>query len=446
MKTIELADLALSCIAPHPYNREFSQEGKEWDAFVEDVVARGIQERLVVRRMPGDGLQCLRGHRRRAAALEGGLDFAPCEIVSCDDKEAFEFMWDGNLHRVNPNPVDEARYVQGMVDLFGATVQEIAARLRHSVEWVRTRQMMLRLGDEVLEAVRRPGPDRLTMGAVEEILRVPEEFWQEAVQLVLLPDLELVPLTAEQASYELKKRLIEPKAREAAWEGLRPKLGKQWRKELERLCTKGTKEDLAIQVRTLKEAEECRVGFEDARNALPLADLLPGAPTPEPGGLLWLHLAVKHGLAVQVVPDGEGSKPVVNAALVRDAEAAAAEYGATGWMVTKRRKVEVTTMTKEEREHEERVARAKSVAEGEGDPLYQDSGEPLAETVIEQTMEHFAMIDMGAVRKVALWAVSPDADPMNAPDYVPKWACKLGVEGMWTEIDQITEWVLRLKK
>lgn len=103
-------------------------------------------------------------------------------------------------------------------------------------------------------------------------------------------------------------------------------------------------------------------------------------------------------------------------------------------------------MTKEEREHEERVARAKSVAEGEGDPLYQDSDEAPPETVIEQTMEHFAMIDMGAVRKVALWAVGSNADPMNAPEFVPKWACKLGVEGLWTEIDQITEWVLRLKK
>jgi len=444
MKTLHTKELPLDLIHPHSHNREFAREGEEWDAFVVDLAARGIQEKLVVRLLPDGSLQCLRGHRRRAGGLDAGLKVAPCEVVECDDQEAYDFMWDGNLHRENPNPVDEARYVQGMIDLFGATVQEIATRLRHGVEWVRTRQMMLRLGDEVLAAVRRPGPDRLTMGAVEEILRVPEAWWPEAVQLVLLPDLELCPLTADQARYELRKRLMEPKAKEEAWEKQRGSLGKAWRKELAPLCRKGTMEDLVIQVRTLKDAEECKAGYEEATKAVPLAECLPGAPE----GLLWLHLAVQHGVAVQVVPkewctaaggDVAGKKmdsmPVINAALIRDAEAAAAEHGTPGWLVTRKRKLV-----------SERAERAKAVAEGEGDPLYQDSGEDAPETVIEQKMSHHAMIDMGAVKNLALWAVSTDSDPMNAPDFVPKWACQLGVEGMWKELDAITAWVLSLKR
>ena len=143
---------------------------------------------------------------------------------------------------------------------------------------------------------------------------------------------------------------------------------------------------------------------------------------------------------VQVVPVvGEDKKldslPVVNAALIRDAEAAAADAGLPGWLVTRKRKVLLTP-----------VERAKAVAAGEGDPLFQDDPEEKVETVIEQSFDHRGMIDLMAVKRVALWAVSADADPMNAPDFVPKWACRLGVEGLWLEIDQITEWVVGLKR
>ncbi len=444
----ERRTIELSLIDAHPQNREFETRGAEWDEFEDDIAERGIRVPLVVREMEDGGLQCLEGHRRLYAGKKRKVEFAECDVVRCSDEEAFLALWEGNLFRVNPNPCDEARVVDGMADLFGHTVEEIALVLNHSVEWVRTRQGLLKLGDEVMEAVRRPGNDRLTIGAVEEILKVPEKWWPDAVQLVLLPDLEMLPLSAEQARYELKKRLIDPKAKAEAWEKSKEKLQKAWYKALAKLCRAGTKDELAVQVRTLEDAERVGArGMEQAEDLLPLADLLPSAPD----GVRWVHLAVKHGLAVQVVPgDGKpsaddkamASRAVVDAVIIRQAEAAAAEHGVEPWLVTSSRKTVAVPLTDDEK----RVQRAKAVADGEGDPLYQeDPNAEKVETVIEQKMEHHAMIDMGAVKRVAMWAISTDADPMNAPDFVPKWACKLGMEGMWAEIDQITEWVVKLK-
>jgi hypothetical protein len=90
------------------------------------------------------------------------------------------------------------------------------------------------------------------------------------------------------------------------------------------------------------------------------------------------------------------------------------------------------------------------VAEGEGDPLYQDSDEAPAETVIEQTMEHFAMIDMGAVRLLGKWALAGETNPKvtheSAPEGTPKWAVEMARAGHWEAIADIAEWVMGLKK
>jgi hypothetical protein len=166
-----------------------------------------------------------------------------------------------------------------------------------------------------------------------------------------------------------------------------------------------------------------------------------------------VHLAVKHGLAVQVVPLTDGkideSRAVVDGMMLRDAEAAAQEHGGEAWLASKRKRVISDQLSvisgRSEEEDDERVRRAKAVAAGEGDPLYQDDGEK-REEVIEQEVEHAAWVDLTPVKRVAMWAVSSGADPMDAPDFVPKWARKLGVEGMWSEIDEIVNWVMELRK
>ena len=444
MKTIEQKMIAATAIHPHAHNREFPTTGEDWLAFVADVAEKGVLVELVVRPDPdGSGYECLQGHRRHAAALSAGIKKLACRVVAASDEEAFGLLWEGNLHRLNPDPVDEARYVRGMMDLFGYELAEVARRMHHSLEWVRTRQRLLDLGDEVITAVRLHGRERLSMGAVEEILKVPEEWWPEAVQLVLYPVFEPHALSESQAKDVLKRCLIEPKARAAGWEAAREKLGKTWRKTLEKLCQKGTKPELAIQVRGLEAAEKLTRGMENAEELVSLAECLPSAPE----GLRWLHLAVKHGLAVQVCPvPATGSlmdrgatlesRALVDGSLLRDAEAAAAEHGGEAWLVTRKRRLEKTPA--------DRTAGALAVLDGEGEADYDPEGP--AEVELTQTMEHHGFVNLGAVLTLQRWVTGSNADPMNAPEEVPKWARKLAVEGWWTDLEEVLEWFLRLKK
>jgi len=430
-----MEEVGLCEITAHPHNRDFPREGEEWDRFVEDLAERGQRVPLVLRRHPGgEGYECLQGHRRMAGLLANGESVALARVVEATDEEAFALLWEGNDFRRNADPVDEAKYVVGLMEVFKVEAAEVARRMRHGLEWVRTRQRLLDLGDEVVEAVRRR-EDRLPLGSVEEILKVREDWWPEAVQLVLHPELDMGVLGPEQARLVLRHCLVEPKARAEAWEGLRAKMQKVWQKDLAALLPKEERAELAVQVRAMEAAVGLRGVLGDANAPVPLAELMPSAPA----GLVWVRLAVRHGLAVQVIPadsrgvPGEETRAVVDVKLLRDAEAALAEGGGEAWLSVGKRGVE------------ESVARAKAVAAGEGDPLFQEGDGQEVVEVIEQTMQHHAMIDMGAVKRLAMWAVSEEADPQSAPEWVPKWARDLAMAGYWNEIDAILNWVVGLK-
>jgi hypothetical protein len=56
------------------------------------------------------------------------------------------------------------------------------------------------------------------------------------------------------------------------------------------------------------------------------------------------------------------------------------------------------------------------------------------------------MIDMGAVKKLEMWAISTDADPAQALEWVPMWAKELAYEGRWPTIVHVCNWIVGLKQ
>ncbi len=450
MKTIERMQIDLGDTVVHPQNRWFATVGAEWEEFAADVAARGVQEDLVVRLVAaparrGAGVagfcyQVLRGHRRRAAALAAGRQQAWVVVVECGDEEAFEHMWEGNLFRENVNAADEAVAVRVMMEEFGRTKEELAAKWARSIEWIETRQALLALGDEVLEAVRRPGRDRLTVGAVEEILRVPDDLRERAVQLVLHPALELGVLGAEQARQVLRHVLLEPRAASEAWEDARKGAGKAWRKRLELLCLPKTAGDLMLQTKSVAEAAELARHGVEAEEAVPLKNLLPSAPEVA-GGLRWLHLAVKHGVPVLVLPGGAAgeSRALVNQRMVTDAEAAMAEYGGGHWLVFGRKRIQSEESRDKE---EERVAKAEADLAAGYDTSVPVDERP--ETVIEQGLERCAMVRIGEVERVREWAARGIAgDEPEGEEWLPKWAASASV--YYEDVQRVCDWVLGLR-
>jgi hypothetical protein len=230
---------------------------------------------------------------------------------------------------------------------------------------------------------------------------------------------------------------MDPLRRKLEWAEGAPKFVKAWRKRLSAGMGKAEAKDLAVLACEWSLVEKNAPLVRSGRAA---EDLLPGD-----SGRMWGQLAVRHGLTVWVVPDDspEGSKAVVDEGLLRQAEAARAKHGLDVWLAAAEAAQAPAKpsggLAKTGVENPEDVLRE---IEERDNPAPE---EPESETVIEQRIEHRAMIDMGAVKRLAMWAVSTDADPNTAPDFVPKWAKDMAYRGEWQDIDAVCNWVVSLK-
>ena len=434
---MKITDLSPKKLVPHPLNREFPRRGAEWAEFVRSVGEAGAVLVPLHVRPVGSGWQILAGHRRHAAAVECGLATVPCLVRDeMEDVDALAFLVNENLQRLELSPVDEGRLVAAMRDEMAMSEVEIAEKISRSVEWVRTRQLMLDLGDEVMFAVRDAHPDRhLTMGAVEEILKVPVEWREDAVQLVLHPEFEVRPLGPDQARDVLRKCLIEPRMAEKAWNAGLKKLMEMWKKRLKKLVAPG--DDLLVM------GVEWANVVSEKRNGLSAEDRVPEVEktASAPAGLTWLALAVKHGLAVKVVPgEGDESHALVDARLLRLAEAARAEHGEEAWLV------EVGKVEK----GAGRVEAALSVLDGEGEVVYDANDEIEEMPPSEGKLEQWAWVDLRQVRglaEIAQRAVDmADVSKEDLPEDTPEWARDMADGEWWDRIVDVCEWVMGLRK
>lgn len=432
-----MMEIAIERLEDHPANRSFRTSGDRWEAFEESVRARGVLQPLLVRSMGSAGYQVVAGHRRKRAAASAGLKALPCLVKEITDRDALEMLVIENLEREDLDAVEEARGVRSLIEGCGMAPGEVAARLCRSLEWVRTRQLVLDLPEEAIEALRLPKDDdrHLHVGTVQLMLDLPAEERETAVQLVLHPALDMGTLRPGEAARVIREVIVKPRKAREQWEAMREGLAKSWRQRLRGAALRGTKEDVQVIVPAWDECQAARPG-KPAEERVGLAETTTDAPP----GLLWQHLATRHGMAIRILPDDgpEKSKALVDELLLRQAEQALAEHGKEKpWLITR---------AKDRVSKDPAVAKALAAADGEPNPDCDLEEKP--QTVIEQRMESTGWIDLGKVRQLREWAAALEAwdeesgSPGPAiPDWLPEWVEMIGAE----RTREVCEWVLSLK-
>jgi ParB family chromosome partitioning protein len=163
---------------------------------------KGILEPILVRR---DGLKyrIVAGERRWRAAQRAGLKEIPAVVRDATDREAFEIALVENLQRADLNAIEEAEAYDVLVRDHGLTQEEIAKRVGKERSSVANGLRLLKLPEEVRDAVR---DGRLDMGHARALLG--------------LDDPEAIRKAAQRAIREqLSVRATEALVREAAGGG-----------------------------------------------------------------------------------------------------------------------------------------------------------------------------------------------------------------------------------
>ncbi len=185
---------------------------------------KGILEPILVRH-DGAKYQIVAGERRWRAAQRAGLKEIPAVVREASDREAFELALVENLQRADLNAIEEAEAYDVLLRDHGLTQEEISKRVGKERSSVANALRLLKLPDEVRDAVR---DGRLDMGHARALLGLDDpELIRKAAQRAIRDGLSVratEALVREQSPKSSKKGVDVPAADSASVRDLTQRL------------------------------------------------------------------------------------------------------------------------------------------------------------------------------------------------------------------------------
>ena len=163
-------------IEPNPDQPRQDFDEEELAALSESIATHGLVQPLTVRELSNGYYQIIAGERRWRAARMANIQEIPVVVMEADDKKTMELALIENLQRQDLNPVEEALGFRSLMDEYGMTQEETAARVGKSRPAVANALRLLSLTDKVLEMVRK---GTLSAGHARAVLSLKTEKQQE---------------------------------------------------------------------------------------------------------------------------------------------------------------------------------------------------------------------------------------------------------------------------
>lgn len=169
-----LADVPLDAIVPNPQQPRVEFREAELNELVVSIREFGVLQPIVVRPRSGaaDGeapYELIMGERRLRAAKLAGLDRIPAVVKDTADEDMLRDALLENIHRAQLNPLEEASAYQQLLQDFGITQDQLAAKIGRSRPQITNTIRLLQLPESIQAKV---AAGVLTAGHARAILSV----------------------------------------------------------------------------------------------------------------------------------------------------------------------------------------------------------------------------------------------------------------------------------
>ena len=145
----------VSRIVPNRFQPRHTFDAQAIEELAASIREKGILQPLIVTpRRDGDGWELISGERRWRAAQRAGLAAVPVLVREVDEREMLELALIENLQREDLDPIDEAQGYRQLLDEFGLTQAELAARVGKSRPAISNALRLLELPESVRERVK----------------------------------------------------------------------------------------------------------------------------------------------------------------------------------------------------------------------------------------------------------------------------------------------------
>lgn len=174
-----------SSIDPNPRQPRQVFDEEALAELVHSIREFGLMQPIVVRAQPETGrYQLVMGERRWRASQQAGLATIPAIVRETADDSMLRDALLENIHRVQLNPLEEAAAYQQLLDEFGVTHDELAARIGRSRPLITNMIRLLRLP---IAVQRRVAAGVLSAGHARALLSLeggPERQEELAARIV----------------------------------------------------------------------------------------------------------------------------------------------------------------------------------------------------------------------------------------------------------------------
>lgn len=154
-------------VLPNPEQPREVFATEELDALAESIRTHGILSPLVVRKHDGAYVLIAGERRLRAAALAGLTDVPVIVRKVTGEAENLELALVENLQRQDLDPIEAARGYRRLMDEYGLTQEQVALKVGKERPTVANALRLLKLPDNVLEALR---DDQISAGHARALI------------------------------------------------------------------------------------------------------------------------------------------------------------------------------------------------------------------------------------------------------------------------------------
>ncbi len=180
-------EIPLSRIRRNPYQPRRHLEQESLDQLAASIAEHGVIQPVLVTETL-DGYQLVAGERRVRAAQLAGLERVPAVIRQLADHAQLELALVENLQRADLNPIEEAGAYRQLIDEFGMTHEQLAARFGRARSTVANTLRLLETDPRVQAAV---GDRAITEGHARALAGIPPEQQVRALEVVVSRDLSV---------------------------------------------------------------------------------------------------------------------------------------------------------------------------------------------------------------------------------------------------------------
>jgi ParB family chromosome partitioning protein len=181
-----LDELPLASIRPNRFQPRDHFDEEALALLADSIREVGVLQPVLVRPVgDGDEYELIAGERRWRAARRVGLQTIPALVRETGDAAALEQALVENLHRDGLNPLEEAAAYQQLIEDFGLTHDDVAARVHRSRATVTNTLRLMQLPPAIQKLLQQ---GKLSMGHARALLGSPDRAFQEVLAKRIVDD------------------------------------------------------------------------------------------------------------------------------------------------------------------------------------------------------------------------------------------------------------------